>query len=128
MRWTLLYYLLAFQLLFYQVFSAPTPPRSPSPPPAPPKPGDFVGVRPAAYEGKSKENVRRAPSHSPFQPRELKTKFQTEESRYPSRSYRFRTYDRWEFQRCDDIKETGWGSTSKSDRVLPPANQRLWEC
>jgi len=58
MRWTLFYFLLAFQLLFSQVVSAPTPPRSPSPPPAPPKPGDFVGVRPSAYEGRTKENKK----------------------------------------------------------------------
>jgi hypothetical protein len=51
---SLIYLLLAFLLLFEQGFSAPIP----SPPPVVHKPGDFVGVRPAAYEEKSKENKK----------------------------------------------------------------------
>ena len=50
---SLLYLLLVFLLFFEQGFSVPIP----SPPPVVHKPGDFVGVRPAAYEEKSKENV-----------------------------------------------------------------------
>jgi len=49
-----LLYLLAFLFFFERVFSAPIP----SPPPVVHKPGDFVGVRPAAYEEKSKENKK----------------------------------------------------------------------
>lgn len=51
---SLLYLFLVFFLFFEQGFSVPIP----SPPPVVYKPGDFVGVRPAAYEDKSKGNVR----------------------------------------------------------------------
>jgi hypothetical protein len=52
---SLLYLLLVFLFFFEQGSSAPIP--SSSPGPTAPKAGDFVGVRPAAYEEKSKDNV-----------------------------------------------------------------------
>jgi len=51
---SLLYFLFVFLLILEQGFSAPVP----SPPTVVHKPGDFVGVRPAAYEAKSKENKK----------------------------------------------------------------------
>jgi len=53
---SLLYLLLVFLLFLEQGSSAPIP--SSSPGPAAPKAGDFVGVRPAAYEEKSKDNKK----------------------------------------------------------------------
>jgi len=58
----LLYYLLAFQLLFFQVFSAPTPPTPHIAQPTTYKPGDIVALRPTAYENKYDTNVRRPPA------------------------------------------------------------------
>jgi hypothetical protein len=59
MMYHLLWFLLAFPL--GRVFPAPIP-QSPTATSASivPKPGDFVGVRPGAYEEKTKENVGRS--------------------------------------------------------------------
>ena len=62
MCWMLLYYLLAFQLLFFQVFSAPTPPTPHIAQPTTYKPGDIVALPPTAYEHKYDTNVRRPPA------------------------------------------------------------------
>lgn len=59
MMYHLLWFLLAFPLV--RVFPAPIP-QAPTAAGTSivPKPGDFVGVRPGAYEEKTKENVRYA--------------------------------------------------------------------
>ena len=94
---SLLYLLLLFFLFFEIGLSVPIP----SPPPVVHKPGDFVGVRPAAYEDKSKENVRQSHNNSI-----LLMYNSVEESQHSSGGCDSRTLDRRNIPSCDDIQES----------------------